>query len=81
MDFNITERWAASWQTTYDFEHRNFASQVVSLQRDLYVTGGRSSPSPSRPGQLRLQFFLISLKAEPDLKFDYHKSTFKNEGF
>jgi len=24
--------------------------------------------------------FLISLKAEPELKFDYHKATYRNEG-
>ncbi len=80
MDFNITERWAASWQTTYDFEHRNFASQVVSLQRDLHDWRAIFAFTQSSTGSFAFNF-LISLKAEPDLKFDYHKSTFKNEGF
>jgi lipopolysaccharide assembly outer membrane protein LptD (OstA) len=79
VSFNLTEHWSASWQTQYDFEARNFASQVVSLQRDLHdwhaIFGFTQSPNGSFAFN-----FLVSLKAEPDLKFDYHKSTFRNEG-
>ena len=28
MSFNITPKWAAQWQTTYDFQQHNFASQI-----------------------------------------------------
>lgn len=79
VSFNLTEHWAASWQTQYDFEAHNFASQVVSLQRELHdwhaIFGFTQSPNGSFAFN-----FLISLKAEPDLKFDYHKSTYRNEG-
>jgi len=78
--FNITEHWAASWQTQYDFENHDFATQIVSLQRDLHdwraIFGFTQSPNGSFAFN-----FLISLKAEPDLKFDYRKATYKNEGF
>ncbi|NUR33505.1 MAG: LPS-assembly protein LptD [Gemmatimonadaceae bacterium] len=80
LNFNVTEHWAASWQTTYDFEHRNFASQVVSLQRDLHDWRAIFAFTQASTGSFAFNF-LISLKAEPDLKFDYHKSTYKNEGF
>jgi hypothetical protein len=80
LNFNVTEHWAASWQTTYDFENRNFASQIVSLQRDLHDWRAVFAFTQSPTGSFAFNF-LISLKAEPDLKFDYHKSTYKNEGF
>ena len=80
LNFNVTEHWAASWQTTYDFENRNFASQIVSLQRDLHDWRAIFAFTQSPTGSFAFNF-LISLKAEPDLKFDYHKSTYKNEGF
>jgi hypothetical protein len=80
LNFNVTEHWAASWQTTYDFENRAFASQIVSLQRDLHDWRAIFAFTQSPTGSFAFNF-LISLKAEPDLKFDYHKSTYKNEGF
>ena len=78
--FNITEHWAASWNTQYDFEHHDFATQIVSLQRDLHDWRAIFAFTQSPTGSFAFNF-LISLKAEPDLKFDYHKSTYRNEGF
>ena len=78
--FNITDHWAASWQTQYDFENRDFATQIVSLQRDLHDWRAIFAFTQSPTGSFAFNF-LISLKAEPDLKFDYHKSTYRNEGF
>jgi hypothetical protein len=78
--FNITEHWAASWNTTYDFVNRDFATQIVSLQRDLHDWRAIFAFTQSPTGSFAFNF-LISLKAEPDLKFDYHKSTYKNQGF
>ena len=80
INFNVTEKWAASWQTQYDFEVKNFASQIVSLQRDLHDWRAIFAFTQSPNGSFAFNF-LISLKAEPDLKFDYHKSTYRNEGF
>ena len=79
INFHLTPKWAASWKTSYDFESGEFASHVVSLQRDLHdwraIFGFTQSPNGSFAFN-----FLISLKAEPDLKFDYHKATYRNEG-
>ena len=80
LSFNITDHWSASWNTMYDFEHRDFATQIVSLQRDLHDWRAIFAFTQSPTGSFAFNF-LISLKAEPDLKFDYHKSSYKNEGF
>jgi hypothetical protein len=80
LNFNLTERWAASWQTQYDFVQHDFASQIVSLQRDLHDWRAIFAFTQSPNGSFAFNF-IISLKAEPDLKFDYHKSTYRNEGF
>ncbi|MES2179514.1 MAG: putative LPS assembly protein LptD [Gemmatimonadota bacterium] len=79
ISFNLTEHWAGTWQTQYDFVAKDFASQVVSLQRDLHDWRAIFAFTKSPNGSFAFNF-LISLKAEPDLKFDYHKSTFRNEG-
>ena len=79
LNFNLTQHWAASWQTQYDFEAHNFASQIVSLQRDLHDWRAIFAFTQSPNGSFAFNF-LISLKAEPELKFDYHKATYRNEG-
>ena len=75
--FNITPKWAATWATTYDFELHQFASHIVSLQRDLHdwraIFGFTQSPN----GNFAFNF-TIALKAEPDLKFDYNKATVRS---
>ena len=79
LRFNLTERWAASWSTGYDFEAHNFASQIVSLQRDLHDWRAIFAFTQSPNGSFAFTFN-VSLKAEPELKFDYHKATYRNEG-
>jgi LptD protein len=80
LNFNVTEHWSASWNTAYDFEHKQFASQIVSLQRDLHDWRAIFAFTQSPTGSFAFNF-LVSLKAEPDLKFDYHKATYKNLGY
>jgi hypothetical protein len=75
LNFNITDHWSASWNTSYDFEHKQFASQIVSLQRDLHDWRAIFAFTQASTGSFAFSF-LVSLKAEPELKFDYHKSTY-----
>ncbi len=74
--FNLTPRWAASWNTTYDVERSQFAAQVVTLQRDLHdwraIFGFTQAPN----GNFAFTFF-ISLKAQPEIKLDYDRQTFR----
>jgi hypothetical protein len=71
--FNLTQKWSAQWTTDYDVEAKRFNSQIVSLRRELHdwdlVFGFNKTPY----GAFSFTAF-ISLRAEPDLKFDYRKA-------
>jgi LptD protein len=74
--FNLTPKWAASWSTMYDVERSEFASQVVTLQRELHdwkaIFGFTQAPN----GNFAFTFF-ISLKAQPEIKVDYDRATYR----
>lgn len=74
--FNLTEKWAASWETNYDLELRQFGMQTISLSRDLHdwraVFGFTQAPN----GNFAFTFF-ISLKAETDVKFNYNRNDYR----
>ncbi len=80
LSFNLTPHWAAHWTTTYDVEHHEFASHIVQLQRDLHdwraIFGFTQSPN----GNFGFNF-MIALKAEPDIKFDYNRATVRGQTF
>jgi hypothetical protein len=78
ISFNVTAKWAAQWQTTYDFELSQFASHIVSLQRELHDWRAIFAFTQSPNGNFAFNFF-ISLKAEPDLKFDYNRQTYRRQ--
>ena len=77
--FNLTPNWAASWSTNYDFERSEFGMQTVSLSREMHdwraVFGFTQAPN----GNFTFTFF-VALKAEPDIKFDYNRSTYGGQG-
>ena len=77
INFNLTNKWAAAWQTNYDFERREFASHLVSLQRDIHDWRAIFGFSQSPNGNFSFNF-TIALKAEPDLKFDYNRATVRS---
>ena len=54
-----------SGQTTYDFERHEFASQIVSLQRDMHDWRAMFGFTQSPNGNFAFNF-TIALKAEPD---------------
>jgi hypothetical protein len=72
--FNLTPKWAAMWSSSYDFEKQLFAAQVVSLQRDMHDWKATFSFTQAPNGNASFSFF-ISLKAEPEIKFNYDRST------
>ena len=71
----LTEKWSATWQTTYDFVSRQFASQIVNLQRDLHDWTANFSFTQSPNGNFSFGFF-IALKADQQLKFNWNRSTY-----
>lgn len=78
-NFNLTERWSASWSTNYDLERKEFGSQTVSLQRDLHDWRAAFGFTQAPNGNFAFTFF-ISLKAEPDVKFDYNRTSYRQGG-
>jgi len=76
LAFNITPRWSAQWQTTYDFTQKNFASNVVTFQRDLHDWRAVFSFTQSPTGSFGFTFF-VALKAEPALKFNYDRTSYR----
>lgn len=74
--FNLTPNWAAGWSTTYDVERSEFASHIVTLQRELHdwraVFGFTQAPN----GNFAFTFF-ISLKAQPEIKLDYDRQSYR----
>ena len=79
LSFNVTPKWAAHWSTTYDFEEAAFASHVVSLQRDLHDWRAIFAFTQAPNGNFAFNFF-ISLKAQPELKFDYDRRSYRSRG-
>ncbi|MEO6447443.1 MAG: putative LPS assembly protein LptD [Gemmatimonadaceae bacterium] len=75
MSFHVTNKWAAQWQTTYDVQRSEFASHVVSLQRELHDWDAIFAFSRSPNGNFSFNFF-IALKAQPDIKFNYDRPQF-----
>lgn len=76
LNFELTQKWSAAWQTSYDFEESQFASQIVSLQRDLHDWRANFGFTHSPNGNFAFTFY-ISLKPQPDLKFDYSKASIR----
>ncbi|HMF86824.1 MAG TPA: hypothetical protein VK575_02015, partial [Gemmatimonadaceae bacterium] len=76
MSFNITPKWSGSWGTNYDFEARKFGSHQVSLQRELHDWRAIFAFTQAPNGNFAFNFF-IALNAEPDLKFNYDKQTYR----
>jgi len=76
MSFHVTPKWSAQWGTIYDFHAKEFASQQLTLQRELHdwraIFGFNQAPN----GNFAFNFS-ISLNAEPDLRFPYDKQTYR----
>jgi lipopolysaccharide assembly outer membrane protein LptD (OstA) len=76
--FHITQKWSASWGTLYDVANHAFASNQITLQRDLHDWRAIFSFSQSPNGNSYFSF-MIGNKAQPDLKFNYDKPTYRQQ--
>jgi hypothetical protein len=79
MGFHITPKWASTWSTTYNFQERQFASHQVSLQRELHDWRAIFAFTRSQNGNFAFNFH-IALNAQPDLKFDYDRQSYRQSG-
>ena len=76
MNFHLTPKWAGTWTTNYDFRAKKFGSHTVTLQRQLHDWRAIFAFTQAPNGNFAFNFF-IALNAEPDLKFNYDKSTYR----
>jgi hypothetical protein len=79
MSFHLTPKWSASWGTNYDFNAHQFASQQVTLQRELHDWRSIFTFTRGPNGNFAFTFF-IALNADPDIKFNYDKATYGHQG-
>jgi LptD protein len=79
MSFHLTPKWSAQWGTTYDFSAHQFASHSVTLQRELHDWRSIFAFTRGPNGNFAFNFF-IALNAEPDIKFNYDKATYRPQG-
>jgi hypothetical protein len=76
VSFHLTPKWAGNWTTNYDFQAKKFGSHAVTLQRELHDWRAIFSFTQAQNGNFAFSFF-IALNAEPDLKFNYDKQTYR----
>lgn len=76
MNFHLTPKWGGTWTTNYDFEAKKFGSHSVTLQRELHDWRAIFGFTQAQNGNFAFNFF-IALNAEPDLKFNYDKQTYR----
>ena len=79
ISFDLTPKWTASWRTSYDFTRNEFASHSVSLQRDLHDWRAIFAFNQAQNGNFAFNFY-ISLKAAPEIKFDYDRQSYRGRG-
>ncbi len=80
MSFNITQNWAAQWTTQYDAVRSRFSSQQIGLQRAMHDWNAVFSFSQTNSGSFAFNFF-IALKAQPELKFNYDRQTYRSTNY
>ncbi len=80
LTFKITQQWSAQWSTQYDVERNRFASQQVGLQRELHDWNAVFAFTQAPNGNFSFNFF-IALKAQPELKFNYDRQTYRQSSF
>lgn len=80
MSFNITPNWAAQWMMQYDVERARFSGQQLGLQRTMHDWNAVFSFSQTPNGNFAFNFF-VALKAQPELKFNYDRQTYRSSGY
>ena len=76
MSFHLTPKWSGTWGTTYDFQTQRFASHAVTLQRELHDWRSIFAFTRTATGNFSFNFF-IALDAQPDIKFNFDKQTYR----
>ena len=74
LSFQPTAHWSAIWNSSYDFDTRQFGMHVIRLERDLHRWHASFSFTKSPTGSFAFSFY-VSLLDQPDIKFDYSQQS------
>ena len=78
ISFDITQKWSAAWGTQYDFRSKDFASQIVTVQRELHDWRAIFAFTKGPNGNFAFNFF-IALNAQPELKLNFDRRSYRQE--
>ena len=76
MSFHLTPKWSGTWGSNYDFETKRFGAHSVSLQRELHDWRAIFAFTRTPTGNFSFNFF-VALNAQPDIKFNYDRNTYR----
>ncbi len=74
VGFSPSENWSLSWNTQYNITDGEFGQHVLRLDRQMHRWRATFSFVKSPNGNFAFNFF-ISLRDQPDLKFQYDQQT------
>jgi hypothetical protein len=74
LRFRATVGWNLMWLTSYDVQDGSFTDHSVGLTRDLHRWQANFDFYQTATGNWTFRFG-VSLKDNPDLKFDYDQSS------
>jgi len=74
VGFSPSDNWAVSWNTQYNITDGEFGQHVLRLDRQMHRWRATFSFVKSPNGNFAFNFF-ISLRDQPDLKFQYDQQT------
>jgi len=75
LSFSPTPGWEVRWSATYDVTLQRMNQHVVQLERDLHRWHASFGFTKTAIGSSSFTF-LVSLRDQPDIKFDYDQQTF-----
>ncbi len=74
LSFQPTAHWSATWNSSYDFDTRQFGMHDIHLERDLHRWHASFSFNKTPTGSFAFSFY-VSLLDQPDIKFNYEQSS------
>jgi sec-independent protein translocase protein TatC len=78
FSFQPTQLWSVNWSTGYSFTEKEFTDHVLVFTRQMHDWDANFDFLKAQNGNFSFQF-RVSLRANPDLKFDYNQRSNINE--
>ncbi len=72
FSFQPTQMWNVRWSTGYSFSEKEFTDHILTFTRQMHDWDANFDFVKAQNGNFSFQF-RVSLRANPDIKFDYHQ--------